>query len=308
MRLAWDEESKKLYETGVDRGVVYPKEAGVYPRGYPWNGLTAVNERPSGAESNALWADNMKYLNLRSAEEFGATIEAYTYPDEFAACDGSLQVATGVYVGQQKRKSFGFAYRTRIGNDVDDTDHGYKVHLLYGCDASPSEKNRQTINDSPEAITFSWEVSTTPVKVSQSGVRPVAHLEIDSTKVDAAKLASFEDILYGTETEEARLPLPDEVFAHFGGEAQPGIHLSQRVVRLSATASAPNHTATLTAETTPADATVTWTSSDNAVVTVSNGVLTLDDSASQPDSAIITASITVDGIQYSDTCTVIVTD
>ena len=308
MRLAWDEESKKLYETGVDRGVVYPKNAGAYPRGYPWNGLTAVNERPSGAESNALWADNMKYLNLRSAEEFDATIEAYTYPDEFAACDGSLQVAAGVYAGQQKRKSFGFAYRTLIGNDVDDTDYGYKVHLLYGCDASPSEKNRQTVNDSPEAITFSWEVSTTPVNVSRSGVRPVAHIEIDSTKVDAAKLASFEDILYGTATEEARLPLPDEVFAHFGGEAQPGIRLSQRVVRLSQNESAPNHTATLTAETTPADASVTWTSSDDATVTVSGGVLTPDNGAGKGENAIVTASITVDGIRYSDTCTVIITE
>lgn len=223
-RLTWDQDGQRLYETGVDRGVVYPKVDGAYPEGFAWNGVTSVNERPSGAESNAIWADNMKYLNLRSSEEFGLTIEAYTYPDEFAECDGSADVATGVRINQQKRKPFGFTYRTLVGNDEDDTDYGYKLHLVYGCDAAPSEKSRQTVNDSPEAVSFSWEVSTTPVKVD--GFRPSAHIEIDSTKCNATKLAQLEDILYGVDADSTadppvaattpRLPLPAEVFALFG--------------------------------------------------------------------------------------------
>lgn len=208
-RLVWDKTGDRVYETGVKRGVLYPMNNGEYPTGVAWNGLTAVSESPSGAESTALYADDIKYLNLRSTEEFGATIEAYTYPDEFKECDGSAEIAKGVNIGQQPRKSFGLCYRTVVGNDIDNDDYGYKLHLIYGGTASPSEKAYATINDSPEAITFSWEVTTVPVNVE--GFKPTASLTIDSTKVDTAKLAALEDILYGTDDAEARLPLPDEI-------------------------------------------------------------------------------------------------
>lgn len=208
-KLVWDKTGERLYETGVKMGVLYPQSAdGTYPKGVAWNGLTAVTESPSGAEATPLYADDIKYLNLMSAEEFGATIEAYMYPDEFAECDGSATLATGVYIGQQARKAFGLCYRTAIGNDVDMNEHGYKLHIIYGALAAPSEKAYSTINDSPEAITFSWEVTTTPVNVT--GFKPTASVTIDSTKVDASKLAALEAILYGDE-EEARLPLPDEI-------------------------------------------------------------------------------------------------
>lgn len=209
-KLVWDADSQRLYETGVSKGVVYPRaKDGTYPKGVAWNGLTGVTESPSGAEATALWADNIKYLNLRSAEEFGCTIEAYTYPDEFAECDGSAEIATGVRIGQQARKSFGFSYTTVVGNDTEGEAHGYKIHLVYGADASPSEKGYQTINDSPSAITFSWTVSTIPVNVA--GFKPTATLTIDSTLTDADKMAAIEAILYGSEDTEARLPLPDEI-------------------------------------------------------------------------------------------------
>lgn len=209
-KIVWDETGKRFYETGVKNGVLYVQdEQGAYPKGVAWNGLTAVTESPSGAEANPLYADDIKYLNLISNEEFGATIEAYTYPDEFAACDGSAELAPGVSVGQQARKTFGMCYRTVLGNDVKNNDYGYKLHLIYGALAAPSEKGYSTINDSPEAITFSWEVTTTPVAVT--GLKPTASLTIDSTKVDADKLAALEAILYGDASEEARLPLPDEV-------------------------------------------------------------------------------------------------
>lgn len=220
-RLVWDKTGERFYETGVEKGVLYPVTGGAYGTGVVWNGLTGVTESPTGAESTPLYADNIKYLNLMSAEEFGATIEAYTYPDEFAECDGSASIAPGVNIGQQTRKTFGLSYVTRKGNDVDGTDKGYIIHLIYGCTASPSEKAYATINDSPEAITFSWEVTTTPVNVS--GFKPTASLTIDSTKVDAEQLKAFEDILYGKDaTEEpsaagvaARLPLPDEIATLF---------------------------------------------------------------------------------------------
>lgn len=210
-KIVWDQTGERLYETGVKNGVLYVQDsAGKYPKGVAWNGLTNVTESPSGAESTALYADDIKYLNLVSAEEFGGTIEAYMYPDEFAECDGSASIATGVYIGQQNRKTFGFCYRTTIGNDVNSNGHGYKLHLVYGALASPSEKAYETINDSPDAITFSWEFSTTPVNVE--GFKPTASITIDSTKADPAKLAALEKILYGDDTDgEARLPLPDEV-------------------------------------------------------------------------------------------------
>lgn len=219
-KLIWDNTGDRLYETGIDKGVLYPIDAqGAYTPGVAWNGLTSVSESPSGAEPNALYADNIKYLNLYSAEEFGATVEAYTYPDEFAVCDGTADLATGVRIGQQARKVFGLAYRTLIGNDVDGQDHGYKLHLIYGCMASPSERQYQTVNDSPDAITFSWEISTTPVNVT--GHKPVSCVTIDSTKVAAAKLAALEEILYGKDASgsdpavDPRLPLPDELATIF---------------------------------------------------------------------------------------------
>lgn len=209
-KLVWDETSKRYYETGVSKCVLYPQnESGVYPKGVAWNGVTAVTESPSGAEATALYADDIKYLNLYSAEEFGATIEAYTYPDEFEACDGSAEIAPGVVIGQQKRQPFGLCYRTVLGNDVASNDYGYKLHLIYGGMAAPTEKGYASVNDSPEAITFSWEVTTTPVAVE--GFKPTASLTIDSTKVNAEKLAALETILYGSVSEEARLPLPNEV-------------------------------------------------------------------------------------------------
>lgn len=199
-KLTWDATGDRLYETGVKQGVLYPLSAsGLYDHGVAWNGLTAVTESPSGAEATALYADDIKYLSLYSAEEFGATIEAYTYPDEFAECDGSATIADGVTIGQQERKTFGLAYRTTLGNDVESNDYGYKLHLIYGGKASPSEKAYATINDSPEAITFSWEVTTTPVNVE--GMKPTASLVIDSTKADAGKLAALEKILYGSDPE-----------------------------------------------------------------------------------------------------------
>lgn len=218
-RITWDNTGERYYETGVKMGVLYPiQTGGLYNKGVAWNGLTAVTESPSGAEATALYADDIKYLNLMSNEEFGATIEAYTYPDEFAECDGSAALAAGVMIGQQKRKTFGLCYRTAVGNDVNGSDFGYKLHLIYGCLAAPSEKAYATINDSPEAITFSWEVSTTPVNVT--GFKPTSQITIDSTKVDADKLASLEEILYGKDGEgdtgvDPRLPLPDEVASLF---------------------------------------------------------------------------------------------
>src|SRR5512135_2000769 len=195
--LTWDQVGERLYETGVDRGVLYiPNGSGVYDTGVAWNGLTAVTESPGGAEASPQYADNIKYLNLISAEEFGATIEAFTYPDEFAQCDGSASPSTGIVLGQQGRKMFGLCYRTQLGNDVDGMDHGYKLHLVYGCQAAPSEKAYATINDSPEAITFSWEVTTTPVPVTD--YKPTSVLVVDSTLVAADDLATLEDMLYGT--------------------------------------------------------------------------------------------------------------
>ena len=211
-KLVWDEVGKRTYETGVDKGVLYVQDAeGAYGKGVAWNGLTAVNESPSGAEPTALYADNTKYLELTSKEEYGATIEAYTYPDEFEACDGSAELGDGVVIGQQSRKVFGLCYRTVKGNDVKNNDYGYKIHLVYGCKAKPAQKNYQTINDSPEAITFSWEVSTTPVEVE--GFKPTATVTIDSTKVTAEKLKSIEEALYGTESVEPKLLLPSEILA-----------------------------------------------------------------------------------------------
>lgn len=212
--LEWDKTGERLFETGVDRGVLYLADAtGAYNTGVAWNGLVSVSESPSGAESNKQYADNRVYLNLISAEEFSGTIEAFTYPDEFMQCDGTATPSEGVYVGQQPRKSFGFSFRTKVGNDTDGNSHGYKIHLVYGAIASPSQKDYQTVNDSPEPITFSWEFNTTPVNVT--GHEPTALITIDSTKVEKAALESLEALLYGAASTEASLPLPDDVFALF---------------------------------------------------------------------------------------------
>lgn len=212
-KLTWDVVGDRTYETGVDHAVLYPQVAGAYPKGVAWSGITSVSESPSGAEANPFYADNIKYLNLMSVEEFGASIEAYTYPPEFAACDGSAEIAKGITIGQQKRQAFGMAYRTILGNDTEGNSYGYKLHLIYGALASPSEKAYNTVNESPEPNTFSWEVTTTPVTVE--GHDPTASLVINSKDVDAAKLAELETILYGSEDEEPRLPLPDEIATMF---------------------------------------------------------------------------------------------
>lgn len=215
MKLSWDKTGERYYETGVDHGVLYiPNSSGVYNNGVAWNGLTAVTESPSGAESNPLYADNIKYLNLISAEEFGATIEAYTYPDEFGQFDGTVSPVAGLQVGQQARRAFGLSYRTRVGNDLEGSDYGYKLHLIYNATAAPSEKAFATINDSPEAITFSWELTTTPVSAGDE-LKPTAQLTIDSTKVDAGALAQLENMLYGSTGTDPRLPLPAEVIELF---------------------------------------------------------------------------------------------
>lgn len=231
-RLKWDQDGERLYETGVEMGVLYPKVKvekdgdKPYPKGVAWNGLINVNESPSGAEPTKLYADNRVYLNLMSEEEYGSTIEAYTYPDEFEECDGSKEVAPGVYAGQQNRSEFGMAYKTLIGNDEDGTAYGYKLHVVYGAKASPSEKAHATVNESPEAQTFSWEVSTTPVEIATlvdgKKLKPTASLTFDSTKADKTKLEALEDILFGGESTEAYLPLPDEIIALMGADEIAG--------------------------------------------------------------------------------------
>ena len=216
-KLVWDATGKRFYETGVDRGVLYVQKAdGTYDNGVVWNGLTGVTESPDGAEANDLWADNIKYATLRSTETFGATIEAYTYPDEFAECDGSVVYSPGVYIGQQSRKPFGFCFCSQIGNDTaTEDDDGYKLHIIYNATASPSERSYETINDSPDAMTFSWEITTTPIAVA--GYKPVSEIIIDSTKCDKTKLTTLLDLLYGTENSESTLPTPATVLSTMGG-------------------------------------------------------------------------------------------
>lgn len=211
--IEWDKTGERFYETGVSKGVLYVMNNGTYGAGVAWNGLTAVTESPSGAEATPLYADDIKYLNLMSNEEFGGTIEAYTYPDEFKACNGEAELAAGITIGQQSRSTFGFCYRTTIGNDTEGNDHGYKLHIVYGALAAVSEKAYATISDSPEAITFSWEFTTTPVNVT--GSKPTSCVTIDSTKVDAEKLKTLEAKLYGSESEEPALPMPDEIKSMF---------------------------------------------------------------------------------------------
>ena len=218
--LVWDKTGERYYETGVDKVALYVQENGTYPKGVAWNGVTAITESPSGAEPTPLYADNIKYLNLISAEELALSIEAYQSPEEFDVCDGTASPVDGLNIGQQDRKTFGLAYRTLIGNDTEGNNHGYALHLVYGCLAAPSEKAHNTVNDSPEATTLSWEVSTTPVAVT--GFKPTSSLEINSTKVDKDKLAALEAKLFGSESEEATLPLPDEIITMLGGTVSKG--------------------------------------------------------------------------------------
>lgn len=213
--LTWDDTGKRFFETGLDRGVLYVMENGAYGKGVAWNGLTSVSESPEGAELTELWADGIKYANMRSAEDMKATVEAYTYPEEFEACDGTASIADGVTVGQQKRATFALCYRTLVGNDQEGTEKGYKIHIIYGATVSPSQKQYQTVNDSPEAITFSWELSTTPVSVS--GLKTTALVVIDSTKIDATKLKLIEAKLYGDSSDEPTVLLPDEISALING-------------------------------------------------------------------------------------------
>jgi hypothetical protein len=244
-KLIWDKAGERLYETGVKNGVLYVQDSnGAYPEGVAWNGLIGVTESPSGAEATPLYADDIKYLNLVSAEEFGATIEAYTYPDEFAECDGSAELVIGILAGQQSRKQFGLAYKTTLGNDIEGVEYGYKLHLIYGGLAAPSEKGYQSVNDSPEAITFSWEVATTPVEVTN--MKPTASVVIDSTKVDAVKLAVLENILFGETGVTPRLPLPNEIVTLFADAAPSPLALSTIVPADDATGIAVNANIVLT--------------------------------------------------------------
>ena len=221
-KLVWDALGERYYETGVSKGVLYVvDDAGAYGDGVSWSGLTNVTQTPSGAEATALYADNIKYLNLMSEEDFSAKIEAYYYPDEFEECDGSKELVPGVSAGQQPRKSFGFSYQTIIGNDTKRNAYGYKIHLIYGCTAKPSERSNATVNESPEAVTLSWELSTVAAEIAMEGFKPSAKITIDSTKVDPAKLKKLEDLLYGTAAAEASLPTPDAVAALIGTPAGP---------------------------------------------------------------------------------------
>lgn len=312
----WDKIGEHIFETGVDRGMLYQydSQTNAFKDGVVWNGLTSVNESPSGAEPNDQYADNIKYLSLRSAEEFGATIEAFTYPDEFGQNDGTAEPVPGVQISQQTRKAFGFSYRTLIGNDVEGTDLGYKIHLVYQATANPSEKSRSTVNDSPEATTFSWEITTMPVEVGTvNGVtyKKTAHITIDSTKFTTteqkATLAAFEEIIYGkaadavagTDAVQPRLPLPAEVFTLLAAQTTtPSVVLSSHEATVAV-----EGTVTLNAVTVPADAEVTWSSDDPSDATVDAGVVT----GVAAGTANIKAQITVDGTVYADTCHVTVT-
>ena len=297
-KIAWDEVGKKLYETGTDRGVLYPQAAdGTYPKGVAWSGLTGVTESPSGGDANDIYADNIKYLSLRAAEDFGATVTCYTYPDEWEDCDGSRSPVSGVVLRQQVRKPFGLCFRSIIGNDTEMNDHGYKLHLIYNATASPSERAYSTVNDSPEAIEFSYELTTTPIGVT--GYKPVASVTIDSTKVAADKLAQLEQILYGVEGgSDPRLPLPDEVISILGGSSTPSVTVIPSRIELTV-----GDTYALDSQVVPAGTAITWSSSNTSYATVSNaGVVTAEGAGT----ATITATITVDSNDYTDTCSVVV--
>lgn len=293
-KLVWDAAGQRFYETGVKQGVLYPQSSdGTYPLGVAWNGLTTVTESPSGAEANPQYADDIKYLNLYSAEDFGANIEAFTYPTEWEECDGSKNI-NGVKLGQQGRKSFGLCYRTAVGNDIDGSEHAYKLHLIYGAMASPSEKSYSTINDSPEPITFSWEVTTTPTNVE--GYKPTAQITIDTRDVSPAVISQLEDALYGTAGSDPYLPLPSEVLAMVS-EGTFDITLNRGNVTVKV-----GDTVALQAVTSPAGKEVTWESDDTTTATVVNGLV----EGKAVGTTIVTASFTEDLKEYSDSCNVTV--
>jgi len=264
-KAVWDEIGKHVYETGVDHGMLYPEVNNAYPVGCVWNGLTGVTESPSGAEATPLYADNIKYLNLVSVEEYGATINAYTYPDEWMQCDGSAEIMTGVTIGQQPRKEFGFVYRTRIGNDTQLDNYGYKLHLIYNALASPSDQEHSTVNDSPEATEFSWEISTTAIPVE--GYKPTATLVIDSTKTTTAALKAIEDVLFGTDSTDPRLPLPGEVLTIMKNADAEETFVTVTITEPESTSVTEGDTLTLTG-TASDNSVLTWSSSDEAVATV----------------------------------------
>lgn len=287
MKLTWDKVGERLYETGTDHGVLWTSAGnGLWNAGVPWNGLTGVTESPTGAEATPLWADNIKYLNLISTEEYAATIEAFMYPDAFAACNGEVELVPGVAVGQQDRKPFCFSWRTILGNDTDMNNHGYKLHIVYNGTVAPSEKAYSTVNDSPEGVTFSWEVSTTPVNVT--GGKPTASLTIDSTKVNADQLKELEDKLYGTDSSDSVLLLPDEIAQIF---STTSVTLDKTSVVLTVGGS----TDKVTATTIPAGQSVTWSSADTSVATVSGGTITPVGAGTTN----VTAKITVSGVDYT---------
>ncbi len=299
-KLVWDNVGERFYETGVDHGVLYPLNSAnsTYDTGVVWNGLSSVNESPSGAEATAVWADNIKYLNLYSAEEFGATIECYTYPDEFKAMNGEATLATGVTIGQQSRGTFGLSYRTKIGNDVNE-DLGYKIHIIYGAKASPSEKSYSTVNDSPEAMSLSYELTTTPVAVT--GYKPTATLVIDSTKTDADKLEAIEAILYGSDGSPgttARLPLPDEIMSILN----VSMTASPSAVSVASGSTSDAVTITITPTQSPAP-TITWTSANTSIATVSSGAVT----GVAAGTTTVIAAATIDGVTYHASIPVTVT-
>lgn len=295
-KMKWDQTGEKLYETGTDRGALYPMDnSGNYPKGVVWNGLTGVTESPSGADKTDIYADNMKYLTLRSAEDYGSTLTCYTYPDEWMECDGSRQPIAGVIIGQQPRKAFGLSYRTLIGNDIEGTEYGYKLHLVWNATASPSERAYKTVNDSPEAIEFSYELATTPTAIS--GYKPIASMTIDSTKVAADRLAALEEVLYGTGSTDGRLPLPDEVISILGGTSTYSVTVIPSRAELTV-----GESKALRTEVSPSGTTVTWSTSNDSCAEVSDGVVT----AVAAGTATITATISDGTNSYTDTCTVVV--
>ena len=302
--LTWDASGEHYYETGVDHGVLYIPIGGVYSTGVAWNGLTAVTESPSGAEATAQYADNIKYLNLVSAEEFGATIEAYTYPDEFAECNGEAELAQGVNVGQQARSTFGLSYRTKVGNDTDGQDHAYKLHLVYGATAAPSEKAYSSVNDSPEAIAFSWEISTVPVSVA--GMSPTASITIDSRTADQTRLEALEKILYGAEEAEPRLPLPDEVKTLMTAAIDPTVHVTGVTVEPDSLSLTEGDRQQITVTVNPSNATdktYTISSSDTSRVTVDGTTIT----GVAPTTTPVTVTVRTSDGGFTDAVSVTVT-
>ena len=301
--IAWDQDGERLYQTGVQRAVLYVKNGSTYGPAVAWNGITSVEESPSGAEANPLYADDIKYLNLISKEEYAFTIGAYTYPDEFAECDGSIELLPGVFINQQKRKAFGFCYTSKIGNDVDGSDYGYFIHLVYNCQAAPSSRSHNAENESPEAAELSWEVSTTPVEVT--GGTPTATLDIDCTKLTSSQLKTLEETLFGTGSTPGTFLTPNQIAEILGSDTPSSVRITnQQGEGIDSATVDVAETLTLSAVTVPNGSTVTWSSSDDAVATVSAAGLVEGVAAG---TAIITASIDVGTRTYKDTCEITVT-